>query len=280
MQKIYVMRRIIILLFVVILIHLNSSAQNSSIQNSDFETTSPINIAWSSQTNTGSGLIVNEDNILCIDNNLNAHSGNYFAAIGGVQDASGLYQATLAQQFHTTSGVAHLGFYFKYGRESVDPGSYIRILVDGIEVWSIAPHFVVDASDEYEFVGIQLGHFDAGNHTIELKGYEYPLGGDLPMLFTFDDITLQVTSTASIDEENTEINLICLPGFVQIQTNKAVNQDAKIELIDLSGKVVASTLTHFESSYNLPVQFYNSGIYILNFRSDDLSISKKIFIQN
>ena len=151
-----------------------------------------------SQTNTGNDLIVNEDNFFSINHHLHAHSGNYFVAIGGVQDASGLYQATLGQQFNTITGNGHLGFYYKYGRESVDPGSYVSVLIDGIEVWSIAPHYIVDASDEYEYISVDLGHLDAGQHTIELKAYEHPLGGDLPMLFSFDDVALQVTSTASI----------------------------------------------------------------------------------
>jgi len=153
-------------------------------------------------------------------------------------------------------------------------------LIDGIEVWSLSPHFIVDASDEYVYVSVDLGYLDAGHHTIELKGYEYPLGGDLPMLFSFDDVTLQLTSTASIEEETTNIELNYLPGMIQIQSNVSINQDAQIELVDLSGKIIANTLTHFETSCSIPVQFYNTGIYILNFRSEGFNVSKKIFIRH
>lgn len=274
------MRNIITFFLVLLISTLYVSSQNSSIENSDFETTSPVNISWVSQTNTGNDVIVNEDNIFSINNNLHAHSGNYFAAVGGIQDASGLYQSTLGQQFNSGTGLGHLGFYYKYGRESVDPGSYVTIFIDGMEVWSLSPHFIVDATDEYVYVSVDLGYLDAGQHTIELKSYEHPLGGDLPMLFSFDDVVLQVTSTASVEENNTDLDLNYLPGMIQIQTNTVIDKDAQIELVDLSGKVIASTITHFETSCSIPVQFYNTGIYILNFRSEGLNVSKKIFIRH
>lgn len=258
----------------------NNWSQNSHLQNAGFENTNWQNIGWISQTNTGSEMIVSEDKPIFNNNNVEAYNGSHFACIGGAQSVNGLYEGTLAQEFNLSlGGKAYLNFYYRYIRESVDPGSYVRILVDGIEIWSISPHFIVDASEDYELISLEVGTLEAGNHTIEIKGYEYAVGGDLPMQFAFDDFIFNTISTTSLEEQHMDIKLICLPGMIQIETAEPINEDVQIELVDLSGKVVASSLTYFERSYSLPVEFYTSGIYILNLKTTTQTRSKKIFIQ-
>ena len=91
---------------------------------------------------------------------------------------------------------------------------------------------------------------------------------------------MQSTPTASINEENNTLNVVCLPGLIQLETSKPINNDVQIELIDLSGKVIANAVAYFETSYSLPVQFYTNGIYVLNVRSENISFSKKVFIRH
>ena len=86
-------------------------SQNSIIQNHDFETTNWQDIAWFSQTNTGSPIIVNQSDAFFIKDDIFAHSGLHFAYIGGVQSPAGLYEGDLVQEFYVPmSGNGQLYF--------------------------------------------------------------------------------------------------------------------------------------------------------------------------
>ncbi len=274
--------RIISTLLVVLAITTNLQSQNSYINNCNFEATNWQSIAWFSQTNTGSPVIVSQTDPFFEKNDIVAHSGLQFAYIGGTQNAGGLYEAQLVQEFNVPyTGVGKMNFYMRYIKESTDPGSMIKIYIDGIAVWSITPHFIVNQSEEYVMETVELGELTAGPHTIEIYGYENPLGGNAPMQFTFDDFILQSTSTSSVNnEENIGLNITCLPGSIQLNTTEMINEDANIELVDLSGKVISSTRVYFQNSYSLPVQLMGAGMYILNIKTNTYHISKKLFIQS
>lgn len=258
-------------------------SQNSIIQNHDFETTNWQDIAWFSQTNTGSPIIVNQSDAFFIKDDIFAHSGLHFAYIGGVQSPAGLYEGDLVQEFYVPmSGNGQLYFSVRYIQESTDPGSLITISIDDHIVWSVQPHYIVDYPEDYMVKLAEIGYLEAGNHTISIHGYENPLGGDAPMQFAFDDFNLNViASPASVEnEENIDLNVFCSNGNIQIQSIEAINKDAVIELLDLSGKVISSSVTYFQHSYTLPVNSFNSGMYILNIKTNKQTISKKLFIQN
>lgn len=276
------MKTIFTLIHVLFLSIAAVSAQNSYINNHSFEATNWQSIAWFSQTNTGSPIIVDQTDPFFAKDHIHAHTGNKFAYFGGIQNAGGLYEASLIQEFSIPfAGNANFTLYYRYVRESTDPGSYVRILVDGNVIWSIAPHFIVDASEDYELKTFDLGYLETGNHVIQIEGYENPLGGDTPMQFTFDDFILQTSATASInDESNLQINTICTPGNILIETNEAIQSEVMIELVDISGKMVSSAVTCFDNTYSLSVPNDRSGIYILNLKTTNKTYSKKIFIQN
>jgi hypothetical protein len=124
-----------------------------------------------------------------------------------------------------TAGNSKLNFYVRYIRESVDPGSIIGIKIDNEVVWSVSPHFIIDSPEDYILKSAELGHLDAGMHTIEIFGYEQPIGGDAPMQFAFDDFTLQAPGTTSIDiEEKPALNFTCLRGLIQIMSVTRVSE--------------------------------------------------------
>lgn len=268
------------ILFCSVIITATANSQNSLIHNHDFETTNWQSIAWFSQTNMGNPIIVNQNEPFFVKDGIVAHSGLYFAYIGGVESPAGLYDGEISQEFTTTAaGRGQLDFYVRYLSPSVDPGSYITIKIDDEVVWSVSPHYIVDVTEDYELVSLQLGHLEAGNHIISIHGYEYPLGGDAPMKFIFDDFFFSTIETASInDESNIGLNVITTPGNIQIQTSTSLNADASIELVDLSGKVISSAVTYFQNSYSLPVSAMNSGMYILSVKTNIQTLSRKLFI--
>src|SRR5687768_6209728 len=121
------MKKVIISLFV--LSNLTLFSQNSLLLNPNFEFTTWPEVAWMSQTNTGAAIISSEYEPEFTAINVTARSGWHFAYIGGSQTPNGKYECTLAQEFEVTKdGTGHLTFYYRYIRESVDPGSYIKIL--------------------------------------------------------------------------------------------------------------------------------------------------------
>lgn len=255
-------------------------SQNSLILNHDFETTNWQSIAWVSQTNTGSPIIVDQNQPFFVKDGITAHSGIYFAYIGGVQSPAGLYEGEIAQEFTTTiAGSSSLDFYVQHISSSADPGSEISVSIDGNTVWSINPHFITSTSIGYQIIHIETGHIEAGNHTISLHGYENPLGGDQPMKYVFDDFTFMTVETASInDEPNVGFKVITTPGNVQIQTATELNTNAIIELVDLSGKTITSVNTYFQNSYSLPVSSLNSGMYVVSLKTATDIFSRKLFI--
>ncbi len=269
-------------LFVVLTATIHSQSSNSLLNNYDFETTNWQSIGWVSQTNTGNAIIANQNEPFFDKQNIVANSGMYFAYIGGYQDPAGLYEGEIAQEFFVgTAGHAKLDFYVRYISPSVDPGSEISISLDGTVIWSINPHYIVNSSATYEQIILPLGHIDAGNHTISIHGYENPMGGDMPMKFVFDDLQFKVLETASIeDESNVGLNIITTPGNIQINTTTELNEEATIELLDLSGKVVATSVTYFQNSYMLPVTSLNGGLYILNIKTATQQFSRKLFINS
>lgn len=274
--------RIFTILFISSIFAVSLTAQNSYINNYSFEITDWQSIAWFSNTNTGSPVIVNQNEPFFTKDDIRANSGISFAYIGGVQSPAGLYEGQLAQEFNLpVSGDATISFYVRYIRESVDPGSVITVRIDGEIVWSINPHYIVDASENYEMVSVEVGRLEVGTHNIEIFGYENPLGGDAPMQFAFDDFVLQASSTASINEsENIGLSVICTPGNVQIQTQQDINQDVVIEFLDFSGKIISTNVTYFQNSYSLPVSSLSTGMYILNLKTTNQTFSRKLFIQH
>lgn len=274
--------RIFTILFISSLLAGGLTAQNSYINNYNFEITNWQNIAWFCNTNTGSPIIVNQNEPFFYKNDISAKSGIYFAYIGGVQSPAGLYEAQLSQEFNLpTAGDANINFYVRYIRESVDPGSVITIRIDGEIVWSVNPHYIVDAETDYKNVSVEVGYLEAGNHIIEIYGYEDPLGGAAPMQFAFDDFVLQTASNASISESNNiNLNVICTPGNIQMQTTQDINQNVVIEFLDLSGKTIATSVTYFQNSYSLPVNTLSTGMYVLNLKTNSQIFSRKLFIQH
>jgi hypothetical protein len=234
-----------------------------------------------SQTNTGAAIISNENEPLFTAINVTARSGSHFAYIGGSQTPKGKYECTLAQEFEIPEdGIGHLSFYYRYIRESVDPGSYIKILMDGNEVWSIAPHFIVDAEETYVQVQINLGHMNAGHHTFELSGYEFPVGGDLPMQFAFDDISFQSTTTASIENNvQNELNVIVSNGMIQLNTVQELNQDVVVEMTDLSGKIVMTNPIRYTNQTSFVKPTVVAGIYLISLKTNQQVFTKKVFLQ-
>ncbi len=267
----------------IVLITFTSQAfnQNSLLLNPNFESTTWPAIAWMTQTNTGASIICNENDPIFAAANITARSGSRFAYIGGGQTPKGKYEGSLAQEFEVPySGIGNLTFYYKYIRESVDPGSYVKILIDGNEVWSIAPHFIVDADENYVQVQINIGHIDAGQHTFELQAYEFPLGGDLPMQFAFDDISFQSTSTASVEQNNTnQLNVVVYNGMIQLSTSQSIDQDVMIELIDLNGKSVLSNKVRFTNHMSIEKPVVSPGIYVISIKTNQQIFTKKVYLQ-
>lgn len=272
------MKKIFIFTFVLIQLNILFS-QNSLLQNSNFETTTWPAMAWMSYSNTGAQLIVNENKHEFITLGVEARSGSHFAFIGGVQNVKGEYEGVLAQEFEVISdGIGELSFYYRYIRESADPGSYIQILIDGNVVWTIAPHFIVDASDEYVEIEVNLGYLNEGTHTFELKGYEFPVGGDLPMKFAFDDISLTTTTTTSIEQTpNTPIKTTIQSNTLQIISDLNLNDQVTITIMDLSGKNILSKQIPYSTNMYIEKPTTSAGIYIVGLHTNQQRYTQKVF---
>lgn len=256
-------------------------SQNSLLQNSNFENTTWPAMAWMSYSNTGAQLIVHENKHEFTSIGVEAQSGSHFAFIGGVQNVKGEYEGSLAQEFQVFGGgIGELSFYYRYIRESADPGSYIQVLIDGEVVWSIAPHFIVDAMDEYIEIEVDLGYLAEGTHTFELKGYEFPVGGDLPMKFAFDDISLITTSTVSIEQSpGKTIKTILMGNTIQIISDLGLATNVGLEIMDMTGKNIVSQQLPYSSNMSLEKPPVSSGFYIINLHTDNMVHSQKIFLQ-
>jgi hypothetical protein len=272
-------KKLVIINFVLFNLSLTFS-QNSLLLNANFESTTWPDITWMTQTNTGANMIADENDAVFTAINVHARSGSHFAYIGGGQNAKGRYEGSLAQEFEVPyEGNGHLTFYYRYIRESVDPGSYVKILIDGNEIWSIAPHFIVDAEESYVQVQINMGHLSAGPHTFELKGYEFPAGGDLPMQFAFDDVSFMVASTASVDESsNNNLNIIMFSSTIQLTTSKNIDQDVVVEITDLSGKTIFSNRVFFGNSYTIIQPPVVNDIYIVSLKTNQKIFTQKIYL--
>jgi len=268
------------LFIILVLININPIfSQNSLLRNSNFETTTWPELAWMSYSNTGTQLIVNENKHEFLSLGVEANSGSHFAFIGGVQNVKGEYEGSLAQEFVViTDGIGELSFFYRYIRESADAGSYIQILIDGSVVWTLAPHFIVDASDEYVEVNVNLGYLSAGTHTFELKGYEFPVGGDLPMKFAFDDISLTTTTTASIElTPNTPIKTTIQGNTLQIFSDLNLNDEVTIAIMDLSGKNILSKQIPYSTNMYVEKPNTSTGVYIVSLHTNNQRYTQKVF---
>lgn len=265
-----------------ILLSLQVTAQNvdSYINNHSFELTNWQDISWFSLSNTGNPIIVNQTETYFSKNNITAFNGLHFAFIGGYQNASGSYEAQLAQQFYMPyDGNATLEFHMNTLNISTDPGSSIKIIVDGNAVWSIQPYYIVNSPIGYEKINVNIGFLAAGNHTFELIANENPLGGNTPMRFAFDDFVLQSISTASVNDESlTNFNVISQHGQILIQSHTNIDAEVFVQMMDLSGKIIYSNNVLFGNQFIVPANELSNGIYVVNILVNNKPFSKKVYL--
>ncbi len=102
-----------------------------------------------------------------------------------------------------------------------------------------------------------------------------------------NSLMISSTSAASIDESkepyaDLEVRPFPLGQFVDVQFELEERADIQFKLITLDGKIVQHTLYENQDpgsrSYTIYTSGLNAGIYILNARINEVSVSRKFFL--
>jgi PKD repeat protein len=110
--------------------------------------------------------------------------------------------------------------------------------------------------------------------------YTVTLTGELNGCSTSDNITIIVDDASSIEEQlSWSVNVYPNPsnGIITIQLTNIVS-DIDLNVFDVQGKLVQSTITMNKNLKSIDVSHLNNGVYIMNFNNGLTTINRRVTI--
>lgn len=211
-------------------------------------------------------------------------------------DSTGIYQPVIIEQCFGLEVGDEIGLFDMSGLTSNDcSNQYSEILVgaaiyngEQLTISGFGSLDYCDFSDGYQLPGWIGGHdilvkiWDSSENIEYIPDVNFSLGsGEWGDIYTIID-TL-IANELSIDiSDNFSLYEIYPNPFNSIATfniNHNINNSLDISIFDISGRLL-ETFTFINPLYNQKIIWdasnYNSGIYIVNFESSNIFITKKI----
>lgn len=176
--------------------------QDCIIQDPGFETGTPNSFWTEASTNFGTPLC-DSGSCSCGGQVYCANSGSWWAWFGGISGV--VEEGSLEQSVAIASNMKNISFYLAV--PSSDTPGYIRLLVDGQQLWQVTDTTAAAYSSGYQQVLVDISAYaDNGAHTVQFISHTNASGGATS--FWIDDLCL-----------NKEGSSFCWPIFLPAISN-------------------------------------------------------------
>jgi len=254
------------------------SAQTQALADTSFELTGAGGTQWTS-TSTNFGTVICKVSVcgncngLCIPK-----TGTYYAWFGGTANNE---TGTLTQSFTTASGgIADLVFWLKIPAAGGATDSIV-VQMDGNTIWYKTGPDTAGFESAYKKVVIDLGNFDAGNHTLHFRSRN---ANNITYNVLIDDVSVVVGGLAGAGEYDLENGIAvftdAFAGVLNVDINFAETQNVSVYITDMAGRTVCrKELGHALSErIALSTSGWPAGIYAVTVGTAERTITKKIYV--
>ncbi|MBK7964603.1 MAG: fibronectin type III domain-containing protein [Bacteroidetes bacterium] len=97
----------------------------------------------------------------------------------------------------------------------------------------------------------------------------------------FTTAALRLTGSDDVEEALISVHPNPASQYFQLDVNSDSDEKIrKVELYDLTGKMVASELVSDETTFKFPIQDFNNGVYVVKIQTNNNYISRRLIVLN
>ena len=200
----------------------------------------------------------------------------WFGGAGGVTETGSVEQSAMVP----TGPDVRLIMYVKVALPNAEPNDRVDVSVDGTVVASVS---VADSSTygDYTLLDIDMNSYAGGTHTIRIEGFQTTTTVSNILV---DDVALLADgSTVGLFENEALPGIMVYPNpandIINLSFN-ALEGEAVITLIDMSGKIVATERVAEVSRriFSYDARDLDNGAYMVSVRMANKQYSERVLI--